>query len=531
MSMDLLGLDDLDDEPIPTARKIQKPTTNSAFHDLLGLENDEGGQIGGDLVKKNATKAVPPYTSGIPSQMKDTAPGNDHDDGDTDDWGDFEDASPAPITTDANMDSDIYLNSMDSKVSESPHQGKQARQEQGQATAPSQEKAQRPPPRSKPRDPNVLFDVEDEVWNDPDAEFGDFEDVAPTSAVLEHREARIETATLPRKEETRTKSTIAQSRTAPPLMATDSIDLLGHLGEESPAPPKNMSKASGGPSFGATKAKPAVKFPKPETKPPQRDEAWEDFEQLAVSPPPVMRSSLSPFPKIMVRDSKPTISAPPTNIPPPSVLLSLFVSLLGLVVKHLITPLNTLPQEVRTRTLSEDITLDFIKAYISLIHVLARILAGRQVRWNRDALLSQGMKIGAATAGGRSGGLKLAGVDRGEKEREDSAVVDVLDAWKGIVGRLRGLVSKTKSSSANGQGLAAVPNIKENMTVKSLKQEEGGIPSSGQCALCGLKRNERVMGVDNDVVDAFGEWWVEDVKMHADCRTFWESHRDQLKQR
>ena len=69
------------------------------------------------------------------------------------------------------------------------------------------------------------------------------------------------------------------------------------------------------------------------------------------------------------------------------------------------------------------------------------------------------------------------------------------------------------------------------MPVKALKSAEGGFTAVHACALCGLKREERVAKVDVGVHDSFGEWWVEGMSMHLLCRNFWEEHKGRLKSR
>jgi hypothetical protein len=63
------------------------------------------------------------------------------------------------------------------------------------------------------------------------------------------------------------------------------------------------------------------------------------------------------------------------------------------------------------------------------------------------------------------------------------------------------------------------------------RSEEGAIKASHPCALCALKRDERILRVDEgDVNDSFGEWWTEHWG-HTGCRIFWERNKDLLLQR
>ena len=126
--------------------------------------------------------------------------------------------------------------------------------------------------------------------------------------------------------------------------------------------------------------------------------------------------------------------------------------------------------------------------------------------------------------------MKLAGVDKAEVAKEDREVLDTLDQWKAQVGKLRTAV--TAASSAPGlPKLPAVPEIVENMPVRTLKASEGGLSATHACALCGIRREERVAKVDSEVEDSFGEWWVEGMNMHVACRNFWDEFEKKLKSR
>lgn len=129
--------------------------------------------------------------------------------------------------------------------------------------------------------------------------------------------------------------------------------------------------------------------------------------------------------------------------------------------------------------------------------------------------------------------MKLVGIDRQEAVREEREVADVVRIWREGVGRLRSAVAgvNQRLQSKGTEVLGPVPNLEEEMKVKSLKQSEGGVPSRSPCWLCGLKREERVVGVDGNVDDFFGEWWVEGVGMHRGCRNFWVEHKDGLRPR
>lgn len=114
--------------------------------------------------------------------------------------------------------------------------------------------------------------------------------------------------------------------------------------------------------------------------------------------------------------------------------------------------------------------------------------------------------------------MKLTGVDRAEMAREEREVAECVRGWKAVVGKVR------------GKGLH-VPEMAETMVVKVLGVNEGGLKGNRACALCGLRREERVKGVDVGVEDCFGEWWVEGMEMHVCCKDFWVEFSEELKSR
>ena len=126
--------------------------------------------------------------------------------------------------------------------------------------------------------------------------------------------------------------------------------------------------------------------------------------------------------------------------------------------------------------------------------------------------------------------MKLAGLDKSEVAKEDREVVDTVRLYRAQIGKLRSAV--TAASAAPGlPKLPTVPDISETMPVKALRTTEGGIPAPHACALCGLKREERVVKVDGEVEDSFGEWWVQGMSMHLQCRKFWDEFEGRLKGR
>ena len=263
----------------------------------------------------------------------------------------------------------------------------------------------------------------------------------------------------------------------------------------------------------------------------QDDDAWDDFESVAPSTAPT--TTTPNLPKATINIAAPAnpanaSSLPPTNIPPPAILLSIFPSLITSAQGALFDTLSKLPHDQKQELLNHEATHQFLRGYIGLAVVLAHIISGRKQRWKRDQFLAQGMRIGPAAAGGK-GGMKLTGVDKSESAKEDREVLDAVRQWRSVVGKLRSAVSGANVKAT--AKLPAIPEISEQMPVKALKITEGGIVASHACALCGLKREERVAKVDEGVDDSFGEWWVQGMNMHLLCKNFWDSHSEQMKSR
>lgn len=221
-------------------------------------------------------------------------------------------------------------------------------------------------------------------------------------------------------------------------------------------------------------------------------------------------------PKPDLSDSSP----PPTNVPPPSVILSVFPELLG-TGDALFKPISGQTTSIKQRILTDPKAVDFLEAYVLLAVTAARVIAGRKQRWHRDKLLAKSMSISVAG----SKGMKLAGVDKTQSAREDREAADVVAVWRGQVGRLRSAVAAAKA--AGKLGALRVPEMAEAMPVHAAKM----VPTAPKpCVVCGLKREERVSRVDYDVEDSFGEWWAEHWG-HKACKNFWIEHEKMLRQR
>lgn len=250
------------------------------------------------------------------------------------------------------------------------------------------------------------------------------------------------------------------------------------------------------------------------------DEPWVDFEaaEAAKSGP---KPSNGPISRSFGATEASNLGPPPSNIPPPSILLSVIATIFGSLA-------TDLKKSTSYQPLDQPSTLSQLRALLSTMRAAARILAGRKLRWKRDNLLSQSMKIGPAHSG-KAGGMKLAGVDKAESRREDQEAAEALQVWKQQAGPLRSMIA-----TANGQMSEIerfkIPEIADNMLIRQGKPSEGIVTAPKCCFLCGIKRDERVVKVDFDVEDSFGEWWVEHWG-HFDCVAFWENHKAFLQQR
>ncbi|WEW55347.1 hypothetical protein PRK78_000776 [Emydomyces testavorans] len=205
----------------------------------------------------------------------------------------------------------------------------------------------------------------------------------------------------------------------------------------------------------------------------------------------------------------------PTNIPPPAILLRLFPPLL----ERLRSKASGYATRSRAKAaflpddgLMEEITYN--------LKAMLHIIVGRSLRWKRDSMLSQSTKIGPAS--GRSGGMKLSSVNRSENVKEEKEVIEVLEIWKKCSGLL--------NSAITAGGRPPIQFVAGNMQVKIATAQEGALKAAHACALCGLRRDERVSKLDDDIDDIFEEWWIEHWG-HSHCKRFWEASSIYLDQR
>lgn len=341
----------------------------------------------------------------------------------------------------------------------------------------------------------------------------------------------------------------------PPTPKADDGDAWGSFDDfQSPQPsgqPTTKTVTNAATTSAATKSatkaattsattKPAAKPALPKTqaaKPPKpatlSDWDWGD-EDTTTTPSAPTVALPGPVPHDV--DKEP----PPTNIPPPAILLPAFPPLLAQATTFLFQPLSAAPTSAaKTLVLSSPKTREFLRAHLAIATVAARILAGRRLRWQRDTFLAKAMSISAS---GAKGGMRLgASVDRKtQTAHEDREAEEVVAAWRAQVGRLRDVVAGANAAAAGKGGSGRqggvdpgppmrVPELATEMAVTTAPPGSA-IQAPKPCALCGLKRDERVGRVDFDVEDSFGEWWVEHWG-HRTCRNWWREHEASLRQR
>lgn len=377
----------------------------------------------------------------------------------------------------------------------------------------------------------VLFDAEDAALDD--EEFGDFEN---PNTIGDSYAASSSTTRLEQKEN-------GQKSNAP------MEDLLS-LGRDdndtsSSAHTKEASAISSDDDWGdfseaTTNTTRPAEYPdaishqiytqKPRTKQDTAEDDWEPFEDgelqsstdtqlgrlpsglVAVRPPAVPPPRLPATAKPSAQRSS-AEEIWPSNIPPPSILLQLFPGVFD-ELRQIVT------QQVKqnsspTSSPQPDIALAIVRAF----NVAARIITGRTLRWKRDVILAQSVRIGPA-GGGR--GMKLAAIDKSESLKEDKEAADVVGAWE----KSAHLFNSTVSKAGVQRPLMALYMSVRPRTITGIDV----LKASHACALCGINRDERMAHVDTRVEDSFGEYWIEHWG-HRDCRDFWATYKDRLHQR
>lgn len=209
------------------------------------------------------------------------------------------------------------------------------------------------------------------------------------------------------------------------------------------------------------------------------------------------------------RALEPTVR--PVNIPPPSVLLQLFPSLLD----------DFRDQGIKAKRDLGSIDSKLALNLTSTLKVAARIIAGRTLRWKRDIILSQSTKIGPARSG-KASGMKLSSVSKGENVKEQQEVAGVIEVWRRHNTILNSIIQSV--------GERPVPVITDKFRIDTAGPEQGALKAGHACALCGLKRDERLPKIDESIEDSFGDWWSEHWG-HTDCKWFWDENSRNLSQR
>ncbi|MBE3045852.1 hypothetical protein IMZ48_25575, partial [Candidatus Bathyarchaeota archaeon] len=308
---------------------------------------------------------------------------------------------------------------------------------------PLQKSPRKPPRKAARRDPNVLFDADDVEDEDEDEdEFGAFEGVDSWNS----------------------PATGNPPQPSKPTAQPASVDLLSmddllptteparDLPSASPATPWPDFEDGGPaeapkeewPSFGdfrAGKHRKAARAAAAKAKTTEKTEEPDNWDWDAEEPPKAISQAPPP---LSTKDDYDDKEPPPTNIPPPSILMTILPELLNLVNTSLLKPTAGHSPAARKKLFSSPSTIAFLRAYLLIATVAARILAGRKMRWNRDRFLAQGMAISASGAKG----MKLAGVDKAEAGREDREAADVVAAWGEQVGRVRAAVAGANGTIA-----------------------------------------------------------------------------------
>ena len=237
------------------------------------------------------------------------------------------------------------------------------------------------------------------------------------------------------------------------------------------------------------------------------DSEWASFDDSSQVPSVSTESAAQPS------------STRPTNIPPPSILLPWLSQICTSLTATSNLPSHSAPPKPPTPT------------QIQTLHLLtSRILAARTQRWRRDTLLSQSLRISdissSTSAGGKSssaGGMKLSSLSKSENAREAREAAETLGVWNSAVPYFSSILRK-----------ANLPTYKLTLTlplaIKPLASSQGGTTAAYFCPVCGMRREERVVGVDEASEDVFGEFWTEGWG-HTACKRGWEDWSGLLRQR
>lgn len=333
-----------------------------------------------------------------------------------------------------------------------------------------------------------------------------------------------------------TASVAANKKSVPPPADDADWDAWGVDDSASSQPAPIQTKKT--PAAPKAQPKPQPKKASAAAKPAPAASDW-DWDAEEPSQGSNTTASTTPVPPAIANAAAPSTipdkAPPPTNVPPPSVLLSLFPTLMALPDEALFKPTAAQPVEVRNRVIGDPKTISFLRNYLQIIVVAGRVVAGRKQRWHRDKFLSQSMSISAAGSS-KGGGMKLAGLDKAQGQREDREAADVVAAWLRHVGKLRSTVATanaaliaTEATEHKHYPPLKIPELQSATIPVTVAKK---VPTATKpCVICGLRRDERVRGIDgDDVDDIFSEWWVEHWG-HRVCRNFWAEHEAALRSR
>lgn len=226
-----------------------------------------------------------------------------------------------------------------------------------------------------------------------------------------------------------------------------------------------------------------------------------DIKPLQLKSRPRNLSSVKKVPAVPSMDEN-----RPTNIPPPAILLQILPKVFEDLAEmnHAHSPLQCYNAVLQAHT------------------VASHLVAGCSLRWKRDNILSQNNKTGPAAAGKKGGGMKLAAIDRTESLKEEREVADVIQVWERHAHIFNSIVHEA--------GIRRPLMTLSKQSRPRAGKGAGVLTSHHACALCGLKRNERVPEADMNVDDSFGEFWLEHWG-HRDCKDFWHKNQALLPQR
>jgi hypothetical protein len=416
-------------------------------------------------------ETAPSHSSDAFASFKQTQSSNGADVPEDDDWGEFEGTSSNTVPSNPPMIEQTarYQYNLDDLSIQKPKLFKKDKKVPELDLLSASEKV--PTPKMAIKNLDVLFDASEN--EDEDGDFGDFEDY------------------------------VEESDAQQPAV----VDLLG-LNEPDPVPIQPSKQVVPSSSLDLLEDKKAE----------QEQEQWDDFpedENVDASSQPQVQSPKKSKPfklgKFKGAIDFTTLKQPPTTIPPPGVVLTVFGTVFDLVNKQFLQPLASLSQDERKTVLAGGESTKYLQGLISVLVVCGHIIAGRKLRWKRDTILSQSMRIGPASSG-KISGMKVTSIDKSEANKDDREVAEVLQLWSQQAGKIKSIITESKKLS--GTQIAQAPELRDIMPIKTLSELEGGISSVKSCALCGLKRAERVGKVDVDVDDSFGEWWDEQVVMH-----------------